>query len=327
MSAHKNEWFVLEDATMSPITEEKRKGWLNDAPPWRTYHPNQTLRHHSKSQEEKPYVLPPAAKEKDRSALLYINMALILRRPLLVTGRPGIGKSSLADYLAHRLGLGKRLVWPINSQSTLREGLYSYDAVGHLSSTQHQEKASIGEFITLGPLGTAMLPTEYPRVLLIDEIDKANYDLPNDLLNVLEEGSFVIPEIQRLRKIEHEKAAGAKHSIYASGMTEKIDLIDGHVQTKHYPVVVMTSNGERDFPEAFLRRCISLELGVPEKKDLIKIVYEQLRKTVDEKTIEDVFDRLELKSSDPTDVVLQSIFIGLKGGKKASTQILRRKKG
>ena len=105
-----------------------------------------------------------------------VNAALYLRRPLLVTGKPGTGKTSLAYAVAYELGLGEVLHWPITTRTTLKDGLYNYDAIGRLQDAKDKDKdkdnlAEIGKYINLSSLGTALLPSDKPRVLLIDEIE------------------------------------------------------------------------------------------------------------------------------------------------------------
>jgi MoxR-like ATPase len=182
-----------------------------------------------------------------------VNAAIYLRRPLLVTGDPGTGKSSLIDSLAYELGLGDPLRWAVTSRSTLRDGLYSYDAIGRVQGSAEQD---LGDFIELGPLGTAMLPALKPRALLIDEIDKADVDLPNDLLNVIEEGRFHIPELSRLK-------GGSVRKVRIFGGTIEVPVTAGVIESYEYPLVVMTSNDERDFPAPFLRRCLQLRMPAP----------------------------------------------------------------
>jgi MoxR-like ATPase len=188
-----------------------------------------------------------------------VNAALHLRRPILITGAPGTGKSTLVDAVAHELALGEPLRWSITSRSTLRDALYSYDAIGRAQhrpeETLDGQALEIGHFIELGPLGTAMLPTARPRAILIDEIDKADIDLPNDLLNVLEEGRFHIPELSRL--------GSGEYSVFMRDGKQQATIVGGKVECFEYPLVIMTSNGERDFPAAFLRRCLQLRMPDP----------------------------------------------------------------
>lgn len=187
-----------------------------------------------------------------------VNAALYLRRPLLVTGDPGSGKSTLLDAIAYELRLGEPLRWSVTSRSTLRDALYLYDAVGRLQDqkTTAPPQTSVAPYLRLGPLGSALVPTKRPRALLIDEIDKADIDLPNDMLNVLEEGRFEIPELARL--------AETRVPVRLHGNSdETYDVIRGQVEMHQFPVVVMTSNGEREFPQAFVRRSLRIDLPNP----------------------------------------------------------------
>ncbi|WP_156726035.1 AAA family ATPase [Streptomyces apocyni] len=209
-----------------------------------------------------------------------INAALYLRRPLLVTGSPGAGKSTLAHSVAHELGLGRVLRWPIVSRSTLLDGLYRYDSIARLQDVQLAALGAatpgeggagavegIGSYVRLGPLGTALLPSDLPRVLLIDELDKSDIDLPNDLLNVLEEGEFGLPELERIA----DRLPGGEAEVLTDDGT-KARVRDGRVRCRAFPFVVLTSNGERDFPPPLMRRCIHLELGRPDHKRLATFV-------------------------------------------------------
>lgn len=258
----------------------KKINWENDLPDppsWREL---------DKSAEERKqrFVAPEGAIE-------VVNAALYLRRPLLVTGRPGTGKSSLAYAVAHELGLGEVLKWPITTRTTLQDGLYRYDAIARLRESERTQQTAapedIGKFIQLGPLGTALIPTvtpKKPRILLIDEIDKSDIDLPNDLLNVFEDGEFDIPELVRLK----EQAQTVTVATYYRRDTKQrtYDVMEGNVSTNTFPFVILTSNGEREFPPAFLRRCLRLEMPNPKEEQLKQIVQQHLEGESPELTAE-----------------------------------------
>jgi MoxR-like ATPase len=227
----------------------------------------------------------------DEQEIQMVNAALFLRRPLLVTGRPGTGKSSLAYSIAKELKLGPVLRWPITSRSTLLEGLYRYDAIAqlreenlwqlrarasaeasptadkpHPSADAASFAAGIGRHLRLGPLGTSLLPYSRPRVLLIDEIDKSDIDLPNDLLNVFEEGEYEIDELARLPE------GTGPVQVMTVDPGGHVEISGGHVRCLAFPFVLLTSNGEREFPPAFLRRCLRLDLQPPDQAQIEAIV-------------------------------------------------------
>jgi len=294
---------------------------LPEAPPWRRF--GGEVR--TASRPERALLPAPSEREirigaqyqAEEAEIEMVNAALILRRPLLVTGKPGTGKSSLAYAVAQDLRLGPVLRWSITSRSTLKDGLYSYDVLGRLQHQQlHPGSATeIGAFLRLGPLGTALAPTQRPRVLLIDEIDKSDIDLPNDLLHVFEEGAFDIPELTRLAE---EQAAAGPIEIRAHDDGYWIPIERGRVTCREFPFVVLTSNGERDFPPAFLRRCLRLTLQEPSPAKLAGIVEAHLGAAVggekpDWETLLDNFEARRRGQDLATDQLLNALYLRLLG--------------
>lgn len=182
------------------------------------------------------YVLSPELKDN-------VNVSIALARPLLVKGEPGTGKTLLAHSIAD--GLEKKLIiWNIKSTTKAREGLYVYDTVQRLNDARFGDRdvSDIRQYIKLGKLGEAF-NSEEQVVLLIDEIDKADIEFPNDLLNELDEMSFYIPE---------------------TGDT---------IKAKHRPIVIITSNSEKELPDPFLRRCVFHYIEFPDEKLMEDIVF------------------------------------------------------
>jgi MoxR-like ATPase len=280
-----------------------------DIPPWRSFAPD-------KSEERgKQLIVNPKTIET-------VNAAIHLRRPILVTGKPGTGKTSLAYAIAYELDLGQVLVWPINTRTTLQEGLYYYDAIARLQDYQLEQKKDIGQYIRLGPLGTALYPRKYPRVLLIDEIDKSDIDLPNDLLNLFEEGKFEITELSRFAKDTESQAVPVQTH---DGEWESIP--QGKVKCEQFPIVIMTSNGERDFPLPFKRRCLLLEIPEPTPEELQKIVKSHFHykeespqgKKIKEAIAEYVKKRE--KGELATDQLLNAVFMSMGKDKPTDTEL------
>jgi MoxR-like ATPase len=250
-----------------------------------------------------------------------VNAALYLRRPLLITGKPGTGKSSLIYAVAHELKLGPVLRWPITSRSTLQEGLYRYDAIGRLQAanlwqatvgtdpTLAPPTLDIGDYIRLGPLGTALLPSRRPRALLIDEIDKSDIDLPNDLLNIFEEGEFTIPELERLPE-SHERV-----EVRPVDGSDKVPIVRGRVRCNAFPFVVLTSNAERHFPPPFLRRCFRLDIDPPGENKLASIIEAHLGPEARERTgpLIELFLAKRTQGDVATDQLLNAVYLVVQG--------------
>ena len=171
-----------------------------------------------------------------------VNVAITLEKPLLIKGEPGTGKTMLAAAIADSLDK-KLITWNIKSTTKAQEGLYVYDVVQRLYDSQFGNKGvdDIAHYITMGKLGEAFESDEQV-VLLIDEIDKADLEFPNDLLYELDQMEFYIPEIKKT------------------------------VKAKNRPIVIITSNAEKELPDAFLRRCIFHYINFPDEEEMRDIL-------------------------------------------------------
>ena len=171
-----------------------------------------------------------------------VNVAIALQKPLLIKGDPGTGKTMLAQAVAESLGK-KLIIWNVKSTTKAQDGLYMYDTIQRLYDGQFGEEGvdDIARYIKLGKLGEAF-ESEEQVVLLIDEIDKADLEFPNDLLWELDQMEFYIHETKRT------------------------------VKAKQRPIVIITSNAEKELPDAFLRRCIFHYIDFPDKELMAEIV-------------------------------------------------------
>jgi MoxR-like ATPase len=318
--SYMNDWYVFTGNKNTP--SEDRIKQLPAAPKWRQFrvHLDEADRPEAEEgKKELPWSELRGMKfEASEEAKRMINAALYLRRPLLITGDPGTGKSSLAYAVAHELKLGKVLYWPITTRTTLQEGLYRYDAIGRLQDIQIERLKTpegkfnppeIGQYIRLGPLGTAFVPSKRPRVLLLDEIDKSDIDLPNDLLNIFEEGCYEISELSRLPQQQEEVY------VYPYDSQEMVLVSRGRVVCHEFPLVILTSNKERQLPAPFLRRCLRLDIKQPEQDELERIVELHFGEEEQKKNKEliEAFLELRRKGSLSTDQLLNAIYLTTKG--------------
>jgi len=198
---------------------------------------------------------------------LAVNAAITLQRPLLIKGEPGTGKTMLAEEVAKGLNM-PLLQWHIKSTTKAQQGLYEYDAVSRLRDSQlgDERVKDIHNYIVRGVLWQAF-EADQPVVLLIDEIDKADIEFPNDLLRELDRMEFYVYETRQL------------------------------VKARHRPVVVITSNNEKELPDAFLRRCFFHYIKFPDKDTMQSIVdvhYPDLKKTLLKEAMEAFYQIREI---------------------------------
>ena len=196
-----------------------------------------------------------------------VNAAVTLQRPLLIKGEPGTGKTMLAEQVARSLGK-ELLQWHIKSTTKAQQGLYEYDAVSRLRDSQLGDERvhDISNYIVKGKLWEAFESNEQ-SVLLIDEIDKADIEFPNDLLQELDKMEFHVYETQQL------------------------------VKARQRPIVIITSNNEKELPDAFLRRCFFHYISFPDAETMRKIVdvhYPGLQKKLVDEALQVFFELREI---------------------------------
>ncbi|MDB9420048.1 AAA family ATPase [Microcystis aeruginosa CS-563/04] len=329
------------DSLPKPEEQRKHLDRIPPPPPWRSF----SLSPEKWTEAAKLQEIPPEQGKidpralgfvADKKAVELVNAALCLRRPLLIEGNPGAGKTSLAYAVARELGLPGPYRWSIVSRTTLKEGLYAYDAIGRLqeASLQRQkvgedgkyEEPDIGSYLRLGPMGMAFYQSRpgRPAVLLIDEIDKSDIDMPNDLLHIFEEGFFEIPELTRLKTGDQSVLP---YRGQEDDSEEKIPIERGCVSCKEFPLVFMTSNEAREFPPAFLRRCLRLRLEQPDNEDDFYRILEQRFPSerlnqLDEparKLIQEFLDRIKRKDKLATDQLLNAVYLLLQGNDLTAT--------
>ena len=199
--------------------------------------------------------------------MVAVNAAVTLEKPLLIKGEPGTGKTMLAEEMAR--ALGKPLIeWHIKSTTKATQGLYEYDAVARLRDSQlGDEKVNdISNYIVKGKLWETFISKEQP-ILLIDEIDKADVEFPNDLLRELDRMEFFVYETKKLIKANNK------------------------------PIIIITSNNEKELPDAFLRRCFFHYIAFPDKETMIEIIsvhFPKIKKKLINEALECFFELREI---------------------------------
>ncbi|MFE6409694.1 MoxR family ATPase [Streptomyces sp. NPDC057837] len=234
-------WFLYR-GTGTPMNPTERDRRWPAPPAWRAFagvphEPSPPPDDVTATRVLGPVEVPwPAAPDE----VMRVNTALRLRRPLLVSGGPGTARSAVAHRVARELGLGRVLRWRVTGASTLGDALYG---------------PAGGGTIRLGPLGTALLPHRLPRVLLVDGLDRGGFDLPEQVLGVLEDGEFTVPEL--LNRTETGAGTAVVHTWETGGTAT---LRDALVRCHEPPFVVITTGNEADLSPACDQQCVPLVL-------------------------------------------------------------------
>ena len=208
--------------------------------------------------EKQDKINAPELYEFPDGLLNAVKVAIFLGQPLLITGEPGTGKTELAAAVAKKFGMEKPFVFNAKTTSTAKDLFYIYDSLGHFQYNQNNKNEVLTpdkvekKFITYQALGKAIMQQDKQNIVLIDEIDKAPRDLPNDILNEIDKLEFEVPEVGRTGDNPHK------------------------TKPEFRPIIIMTSNSEKNLPDAFLRRCIFFHIEFPDAKTLTKILKKKI---------------------------------------------------